>query len=94
MDDRFMRVKDMPNPYTGGHRVVYRLAEPYEYAPGEETEYLCADYATTFDHGPETMLFPCDEDGYVLDWSDLQADPYDSTVADVVMDKWLYGREG
>lgn len=34
-------------------------------------KYVVADYSDTPDCGPETMVFECDEQGYVTDWADL-----------------------
>lgn len=38
--------------------------------------YISSCY--TLDHGYETMIFPCDDNGNVTDWSELYAEWYDS----------------
>ena len=38
--------------------------------------YYFVDSRLTFDHGYETMVFRCDENGHVLSWSDLYAEWY------------------
>ena len=41
-----------------------------------ETGYAFVSTCQTFDHGLETMVFPCDENGEVTDWLELEADRY------------------
>ena len=57
-------------------------------------EYVFIDTCWTMDHGWETMVFECDEDGIVTDWCDLDCDIYatkeqaDIGHADMV-NKWI-----
>jgi hypothetical protein len=39
--------------------------------PHEGSEFVRSSAAITFDHGPETYLFPCDSEGNVNDWGEL-----------------------
>lgn len=39
-------------------------------------EYVYIDTRYTFDHGWETMVFTCDENGKVTDWCDLDCEIY------------------
>jgi len=34
--------------------------------------YVAIDTCYTFDHGFETMVFKCDKNGNIIDWSDLR----------------------
>lgn len=43
--------------------------------------YVWVDTCWTFDHGYETMVFPCDERGNVTDWGDLDMSLYPSEAA-------------
>lgn len=63
-----------------GCRATYELSEEVDFNGGK-TRYVLADFAYTFDHGPETMLFPCDEVGNVIDWGDLYV-AYGDAVSD------------
>lgn len=38
--------------------------------------YYYVDSCHTLDHGYETMVFACDSEGNVTDWSDLYAERY------------------
>lgn len=40
--------------------------------------YVAIDTCYTFDHGFETMVFKCDKNGNIIDWSDLDVDMYDN----------------
>lgn len=39
-------------------------------------QYVWVDTCFTLDHGFETMVFPCDEQGNVTDWGDLDMNLY------------------
>lgn len=38
--------------------------------------YYIVDSCYTFDHGLETMVFPCDENGKITSWSEVYANWY------------------
>ncbi len=40
--------------------------------------YVAVDTCYTLDHGFETMVFKCDKNGNIIDWSDLDVDMYDN----------------
>ena len=40
--------------------------------------YYFVDSCYTLDHGHETMIFPCDKNGKVTNWSELYCDIYDT----------------
>lgn len=42
--------------------------------------YYYVDSRYTFDHGYETMVFPCDSNGKVTNWRDLYANWYDTNT--------------
>lgn len=83
---RYEKVEEFPNTSTGGYRAVYKLSDFIAFGKGESTRFVCADYAVTFDRGPETMLFPCDENGTVLDWSELWCDYCDTVGNDMAVE--------
>ncbi len=39
-------------------------------------EYVAVDTQLTMDAGWETMVFPCDETGYILNWGEYDVDRY------------------
>lgn len=43
---------------------------------GNTGQHVVVDSRETPDHGYETMVFPADEDGEVLDWGELDVDTY------------------
>lgn len=55
----------------GKTRILYKLSEPFEYEDGYICNYVVEDFAWTVDRGPETMLFPADEDGNIIDFGEL-----------------------
>ena len=70
-------VKDVSDDFTGTAH-LYRLSEPIGYDWDWEkkewegkTEYVVASATTVFYSGPETYLFPADENGKVLAWGEL-----------------------
>lgn len=57
-------------------------------------EFVVIDTCFTFDYGWETMVFPCKEDGYILDFSELDVNRYISPEdADIghaeMINKWM-----
>ena len=58
--------------YTGTAK-LYRLSEPVEYGyeVAETTEYVVVSATFVMFSGPETYIFPADESGNVLIWSEL-----------------------
>jgi len=46
-------------------------------------KYLLVDSRDTFDHGYETMVFRCDENGAVDNWLDIDVDTY-PTLPDMI----------
>lgn len=46
-----------------------------------EGNYYYIDSCYTFDHGYETMIFPCDSNGNVTDWGELYAEWYEDRAA-------------
>ena len=79
MEYKRIRFGDL-NRSQGGCRALYELSEEVAYDRGR-TRYVIADFAYTFDHGPETMVFPCDKDGNVLSWGELW-ESYGDAVSD------------
>lgn len=77
----------------GARRAVYELSDPIRYRGGS-TCYVCADFAYTPDRGPETMVFACNAEGKVLDWTDLWAWPGDAVTDDMAVELWLEERGG
>lgn len=43
---------------------------------GNTGRHVVVDSRETPDHGYETMVFPADKDGEVLDWGELDVDTY------------------
>ncbi len=66
---------------TGGCRRVYKLsrdaqrliASMLDGKPRRRAQvtHVCADFETTPDRGPETMVFPCTEQGGLVSFRDL-----------------------
>jgi hypothetical protein len=54
-------------PWERGEARVYRVPVSEAFPTG----YVVASAAMTSDRGPETMLFPCDEQGNVSDWCEI-----------------------
>jgi len=55
---------------------LYKLSEPYTMSDwnGQETgtcEYVAVSATVAMFSGPETYVFPCSEDGTVIDWGEL-----------------------
>ena len=59
---------------ASGNAAVYHLSTPYKYEimyNVQLTNYVVCSTANTSDHGWETMVFPTDKDGEVIDWCNL-----------------------
>lgn len=57
-----------------GHASLYKLDEEIGYCAGRfegHTRYVVVSATSAMLSGPETYIFPADEDGNVLDWSEL-----------------------
>ena len=52
--------------------------------------YVAIDTCYTFDHGFETMVFKCDKNGNIIDWSDLDVDMYDNGKSKTKIRKSLH----
>lgn len=46
---------------------LYKLEPPFKKA-----KYIVISAAHTMDHGPETYIFKSDEEGNILDWSEME----------------------
>lgn len=62
-------------------QAVYELSEPVTYEAYEKgegkyvtktTRFVLVSAATVMMSGPETFIFPADEDGEVVDWAELE----------------------
>lgn len=62
-------VKDLDN-FIGTAK-LWVLSEPITYDEDEETEYVATSAVDAPYTGPETYIFPCDEQGNVLSWGEL-----------------------
>ena len=56
-------------------REAGRLSDTFMSASGD---FYYVDSNNTLDHGYETMVFACDNEGNVTSWTDLDAEWYDS----------------
>lgn len=62
-----------------GAAKLYKLSEPVKYnkpyrkndPPAEETIFVVVSATSVIFSGPETYIFPSDEDGKVVDWGEL-----------------------
>ena len=72
---------------TGGCRRVYNLSKPAQTLVTQMLHKkprrrllvpcVCADFETTPDRGPETMVFACTETGSIINYQDLVCMPGD-----------------
>lgn len=69
----------VPDGFSGDAR-LYKLSEPVEYdehwdedglQPARKTNYVIVSAAQVMFSGPETYIFPADEEGEVLNWGEL-----------------------
>lgn len=60
-----VRIKSLSN--FQGYAELYKLSEPLE-----GHEFVVVSAAFTIDQGPETYIFPANEDGEVLKWGELE----------------------
>mgnify|MGYP001565118549 FL=1 len=68
-----MLVKTLTNGWTGDAK-LYKLSEPMQYGydePESETQFVIVSATNAMFSGPETYIFPADEDGNVIDWGEL-----------------------
>lgn len=61
--------------------------------------YVAIDTCYTFDHGFETMVFKCDKNGNIIDWSELDVDMYDNAEKaeeghKEMIEKWKTNKRG
>lgn len=70
-------VKDMSNKFSGT-AMLWELSEPIGYRhnwddgePTEFTDHVVTSAAITSLAGPETYVFPADQDGNILDWGEI-----------------------
>jgi hypothetical protein len=54
-----------------GEAQLWKVSEPVEYDDGKRTEFIAVSAARVPYSGPETYIFPADEEGNVLDWGEL-----------------------
>ena len=68
-------IKNLDN--FNGVAKLYKLSDPlkfggdYEGDPQGETSFIAVSAANAMFSGPETYIFPCDENGKVIDWGEL-----------------------
>jgi hypothetical protein len=72
------KIKDVSKNFRGKawvYKVNPAVKYDYDYDKEEyikETSYIVASAATVPLSGTETYLFPCDKDGKVLNWGELE----------------------
>lgn len=62
-----------------GHAALYKVEPPMEYdkpwddddPPAKTTDFIVVSAASVVFSGPETYIFPANEDGEVIDWGEL-----------------------
>jgi len=62
------------NTRTGGECCTFQKGEDFFYA----------DRSYTFDNGMETMIFPCDSEGYVTSWTESYCDQSGKSLEDCI----------
>ena len=77
MNERKMIMDDWMKILLGTQliREVGRLSDTFMSASGN---FYYVDSNNTFDHGYETMVFACNNEGEVTDWKDLDCKRYHS----------------
>lgn len=55
-----------------GEVYLWELSEEIEYEQGKFTDWVVTSAANIMFYGPETYIFPCNEDAEVLCWSELE----------------------
>jgi len=79
-------VKDLDG-WTGRAK-LYALSEYIEFGDGnDKTGFVAVSAAVAYGSGPETYIFPTDENGKVLDWGELPG----SFQGDLDHDEALFG---
>ena len=67
-------IKLMPNRRTGGESAIFE----------HNGEYFYADKSYILFCGEETMIFPCNKDGEVLDWMELYCNRGEKSLEDCI----------
>lgn len=55
-----------------GDAKIYELSEPVSYGDDALTSHVVVSAVNVFGLGDETYIFPCDENGEVLSWLELE----------------------
>lgn len=55
---------------SGAHQKTYKIDPPLKLDGGEVTEYVLVSAVVAYS-GPETYIFPCNEQGEVISWDEL-----------------------
>lgn len=58
-----------------GKASLYKLSEPVKYYKStspSETNFVIVSATRALFSGPETYIFPADENGYILNWGELE----------------------
>lgn len=89
-----VKVRDLPTTATGARQALYRLNPPYEVRDWNDeleqvTEYVVVSSICAMFSGPETYIFPADENGEVTSWGELPGSyrggyDHDQAIADFV----------
>ena len=75
-------IRDLSGPDWSGTVYLYQLSEPIEYTRFEEVdddyvelelaaEFVISSGTNVMFSGPETLIFPADEDGEVTSWCEI-----------------------
>ena len=90
MQRKLTFVRDMSDHFTG-KASLYRVDPPAEYLLSEEssamTPYVVASAPALSMHEPRVYLFPADEQGKLLDWTEIMTWRNTADI-DVVMREW------
>ena len=60
-----------PTGFNGDAR-LYKVAPPMEYGDGLTTEFVIVSASNVPWSGPETYIFPADDEGKILNWGELE----------------------
>lgn len=60
-----------PDDFKGDAR-LYILSEPTAYDHNQESDYVIVSAVIALMSGPETYIFPANEEGEVIDWGELE----------------------
>ena len=73
-------IKEDVNDEAPGYQSLYKVSPPVEYdkpwddkkvSKAKTTEYIVVSAANVMMSGPETYIFPSNEKGEVIDWTEL-----------------------